>query len=85
LPLYTTAAEEAGAEDSSHQYRTFDLQDECASWFLLARQAVVDVMYLDTNQLECQAKLHHTTSTTTVSIGEWACYLKWTAMCVFHC
>jgi hypothetical protein len=59
-----------GSEHSASQFRAFELQEECGSWFLLARQAVVDVMFLDSNQLECQAKLHMSTSTTSVSIGE---------------
>jgi hypothetical protein len=59
-----------GSEHSANQFRAFELQEECGSWFLLARQAVVDVMFLDSNQLECQAKLHMSTSTTSVSIGK---------------
>jgi hypothetical protein len=64
-----------GSEHSASQFRAFELQEECGSWFLLARQAVVDVMFLDSNQLECQAKLHMSTSTTTVSSGEFCCKL----------
>ena len=65
------ASECSESEHSAGNFRTFELQEECASWFLLARQAVVDVMFLDSNQLECQAKLNQSTDTTTVSIGVW--------------
>ena len=62
---------QADGHAEQKQFRSFDLNEECSSWFLLARQAVVDVMFLDRSQLECQAKLHNSTSTTTVSAGEW--------------
>ncbi len=59
----------------ANQYRSFDLNEEYNSWVLLARQAVVDVMFLDSNQLECQLKLHRATqNNTTITTGG---YLKW--------
>ena len=55
----------------ANQYRSFDLNEEYNSWVLLARQAVVDVMFLDSNQLECQLKLHRAThNSTTITTGE---------------
>jgi hypothetical protein len=60
---------EAAVAAASTQFQSSDLTDECTSWMLLARQAVVDVMFLDTSILECQAKLHNSTSTTSVATG----------------
>jgi hypothetical protein len=54
---------------ASTQFQSSDLTEECTSWMLLARQAVVDVMFLDTSILECQAKLHNSTSTTSIATG----------------
>jgi hypothetical protein len=54
---------------TSTQFQSSDLTEECTSWMLLARQAVVDVMFLDTSILECQAKLHNSTSTTSIATG----------------
>ena len=47
----------------TEQYQEYStLNEECSSWYLLARQAVVDVMFLDTNIQECFCKLYTTNS-----------------------
>eukprot|EP00598_Pedospumella_elongata_P004802 CAMPEP_0184980700 /NCGR_PEP_ID=MMETSP1098-20130426/10625_1 /TAXON_ID=89044 /ORGANISM="Spumella elongata, Strain CCAP 955/1" /LENGTH=1140 /DNA_ID=CAMNT_0027504173 /DNA_START=24 /DNA_END=3442 /DNA_ORIENTATION=+ len=82
-----TDGQEAEGEEGSNQYRSFDLNEEYNSWVLLARQAVVDVMFLDSNQLECQLKLHRAThNSTTITTGHSVSFAQQlTAVLTAHC
>jgi hypothetical protein len=35
------------------QLRLYDLEDECQNWLLLARQAILDIIFLETSIIEC--------------------------------
>lgn len=52
-----TADGDDNAQSAQFQSKATELQQEKSAWLLLARQAIVDVQFLDHNQQECFKKL----------------------------